>query len=182
MRDGFKDKSINLVVSSCLLGNSVRYDGLHQFHELINKSLSEEFNIIPVCPEVMAGLTVPRPPVQLVKQESKIQAIGVEDNLLNVTDKLLTASNEFIDNMSEVCGFILKARSPSCGVDTTPILNENLIEIKTSNGLFAGQVIKNYPDMPITDESTLTNQNEIDSFLNQVRKYYLTQHNTITNG
>ncbi|WIO74985.1 DUF523 domain-containing protein [Porticoccaceae bacterium LTM1] len=142
-------------VSACLTGDKVRYDGGDKHQPLITTLLSEQLELLPFCPEMAAGLGVPRPPVQLVASDGGLQALGVEQKELDVTSALQNACNQYIAAKSKLHGFILKSRSPSCGLGSTPLHNDNRIAIDTSSGLFAATIRSHYPNIPIVEESWL---------------------------
>ena len=112
-----------VIVSACLLGQPVRYDGGDKSNTLVRKLLGERFDIFPLCPEAEAGLGIPRPPVQLVRNgEGMIEVLGVEE-VLDVTGALRDFSHRSIAKLvGRIDGAVLKSRSPSCGIGTTPVL------------------------------------------------------------
>ena len=77
-----------LGISSCLLGNEVRYDGGHKRNRYITRTLGEYFDFVPFCPEVAIGLSTPRPPIRLVDDGESVRVLGAEDSSLDYTDKL----------------------------------------------------------------------------------------------
>mgnify|MGYP003486032397 CR=1 FL=1 len=79
---------IRIGISSCLLGQEVRFDGGHKHNGYITESLGQFFEFVPFCPEVAIGLGIPRPPIRLVRHGQAIEARGVKDPALDVTDKL----------------------------------------------------------------------------------------------
>ena len=138
-------------ISSCLAGNSVRYDGKHKLNSLIFDTLSEHAALLPICPEAMAGLGIPRPPVHIIQTGTYIQAIGKEYPDLNVTQALVQMGKIITRTYPNLCGFIAQSRSPSCGFGSTPIYNEKRILNRTGNGLFIEVLHQQWPDMPILD-------------------------------
>jgi uncharacterized protein YbbK (DUF523 family) len=154
---------VTIGISSCLLGQSVRYDGDHKF----NSELVEKFNHYidwhPVCPEVGAGMGIPRPPIQLSVIENSVHAIQVENPDIDVTDQLQNFNQSAIPGLSRLCGYVFKARSPSCGVIDTPI--EDNDSIRTGSGLFAAAVQSAFPFMPVTDENQLLDDDAWNRFV-----------------
>lgn len=174
---GFDSRRLNLMVSACLLGQAVRYDGAHRQAGEIVRALGDEFHLVGVCPEVMAGLGIPRPPVQIVIQGETPRVCGVTDPALDVTQPLQSTSEQLVQTMREagrmLGGVILKARSPSCGVGTTPWFNTAGQLQQLSSGVFAGHVLSAFPGLPVCDESTLTCGKQIQDFVERVRDYGL---------
>ncbi len=161
-----------VAVSRCLLGENVRYDGETKFVPSLIEALRRHFNIIGVCPEVEAGLPVPRPPVKLVRRNHAIHAVGVNDAQYDVTQRLLRHATEFVvANRQRIAGFVLKARSPSCGFHTTPILPDE----RTGSGLFVQTLLALDIEAPIQDEIALADPGGLENFVGLVQ-YYATQN------
>jgi uncharacterized protein YbbK (DUF523 family) len=165
---------IKVAISSCLLGNPVRYDGRHKRHDLIITMLDKYFEVIVVCPEMWAGMGTPRPPIQLVKMNENIHALGIEDNSNDVTDRLLEVADAFIRQHPDLGGAILTTRSPSCGLGSTPLFNRRNDEIGLGNGIFADRLTSAFPEMPVREDIWFENQSAVDQFVERVRAYSLT--------
>ncbi|ADC88907.1 protein of unknown function DUF523 [Thermocrinis albus DSM 14484] len=147
-----------LVVSACLLGDPVRYDG-GTVDDPFVRSLASLCDVIKVCPEVGAGLGVPRARIILFRKEGHIRAFQPGKGV-DVTDKLLTFSRDFIERCPEPDGFILKGKSPSCSVSSSAILYQDPMGTKflyKSKGIFASALLEAYPLLPIVDEKLLKN-------------------------
>ncbi|RLA21414.1 MAG: DUF523 domain-containing protein [Gammaproteobacteria bacterium] len=161
---------LKIGVSGCLLGHLVRYDGRGKLHPAISQ-LSSEFELIPLCPEVGAGMAVPRPSVQLVELEGSLFALGVENRELDVTRQLESYLQSQINIIKTLSGLILKARSPSCGTGSTPLFDNNGEEIGHGSGLFSRDIQKQFPALPIIDEETFDDPLLSDRFLHHVKRY-----------
>ena len=122
-------------VSACLLGHNVRYDGTNKMNNELIK-LIEGNEIIPVCPEVLAGLSTPRTPFELVNN----RAITIDNK--DITDKLLSGSNIALEKVLDCDFVILKSKSPSCGYKKIydGSFSSKLIE---GNGIFTNLLISN---------------------------------------
>ena len=158
-------------VSRCLMGEEVRYDGGSRLVPWIVDILSEHCDLEPLCPEVEAGLDVPRPPIQLVGSVESPRALGVEDPTLDVTEGLLKVGTDRKGVLNQVDGMILKARSPSCGLFDTPVYDGSGTEIGQGPGLFGRACRENFPSLPLIDESNLENEAGRVWFLIQVFRY-----------
>ena len=155
-----------IAVSACLLGYEVRYDATHKAVAL---PLPEDFELIPVCPEVEAGLGVPRPPVRLVATGSGIRALGADDPELDVTERILALSNARLKTLAQADGCILKRNSPSCGIRGVPIYPEgDAVPQGRGHGLFAALLHEALPDLPLVDETELARPAPLQRFLEQV--------------
>ena len=122
-------------VSACLLGHNVRYDGTNKTNNELIK-LIEGNEIIPVCPEVLAGLSTPRTPFELVNN----RAITIDNK--DITNQLLSGSNIALEKVLDCDFVILKTRSPSCGYKKIydGSFSSKLIE---GNGIFTNLLISN---------------------------------------
>jgi uncharacterized protein YbbK (DUF523 family) len=124
---------INIGVSRCLLGDKVRYDGRGKQSRICSELLSKDFELTSICPEVEAGLSIPRPPIELVYYDDKYKVLGRDAPTLDVTEKLESFCRFKVPTLTSLSGFILTPRSPSCGLDSVPIKSQtgNLL---SSNG------------------------------------------------
>ncbi|MEO0285928.1 MAG: DUF523 and DUF1722 domain-containing protein [candidate division WOR-3 bacterium] len=144
-----------IVISRCINFEPVRYNGgivKDEFAELLGKFV--EF--VPVCPEVEIGLGVPREPISLKRDENGVVKVFRPGTGEDFTEKMENFSKGFIGDLKDVDGFLLKAKSPSCGVKDT-LLYDSLGKrvISKTNGIFAQIAMSFYPWMPIEDEGRL---------------------------
>ncbi len=162
---------IPIAVSACLLGWAVRYDGRDKAHAGVRFLFaSGEFVPVPVCPEVMAGLGVPRPPVELVRAFGVVRALGVSDRSLDVTGPLIRQAVRWSARASAVAGLVCKSRSPSCGLEVA-LHDQAGRELGMTEGLFI-QVLRRYrPQLPIVEETVLEDPEHRVAFLDRVRAF-----------
>lgn len=158
-------------VSRCLLGHAVRYDGDSKPHAVVLDQLGELFELVPVCPEVEAGLSVPRPPVQLSGSIEHPSVTGRNDPELDVTRRMLAYCNTRPAELKPLCGFVFKSRSPSCGLDSTPVFLDGNCITENSRGVFARAIMSLYPQLPVIEESGLESDNEYKQFIDRVYSY-----------
>jgi uncharacterized protein YbbK (DUF523 family) len=163
-------------VSACLIGEPVRYDGDHKHEPLVTDKLAPYFRYRDYCPEVGIGMSVPRPPIQVVRLENGHRVRAVDDPSRDVTDAL----RGYADGVQALHGYILKARSPSCGLGTTPVMNEADQQIDTGSGAFATRLRERFPHMPLCNESDLEDENMLQIFLLSVYLYQRWQDNQDT--
>ncbi len=154
-------------VSSCLIGEKVRYDGGDKNNAYITGILANYFHFIHFCPEVACGLGVPRPPIQLRQTSRGIRCIGVEDRQLDVTDTLRSCAEQQSHWLSGLCGYILKKNSPSCGIQDVRIFPDGP-PTRTGVGLFAGFLQERFPLLPLEEENRLDNARICENFLQRV--------------
>lgn len=147
------------------MGNRVRYDGDHQYHAWIVEVLGQFVDLVPICPEVEIGLGVPRPAIHLVQQQQQVEAIGVEDGQLNVTQSLISLAQELVPQFEQFSGYIFKSSSPSCGISHVRLTDEQGRETLAGTGIFADTVMRLNPDLPVVDEQGLADQSIKEQFL-----------------
>ena len=158
-------------VSRCLLGHAVRYDGDAKANSIVIEQLGDLFELVPVCPEVEAGLSVPRPPVQLSGSIDHPHLSGRDDPALDVTDIMLAYCNSRPAELDQLSGFVFKSRSPSCGLDSTPVFIDGECVTETSTGLFARAMTALYPELPVIEESDLEAKDKYKQFIDDVCQY-----------
>ncbi len=154
-------------ISACLLGHEVRYDGAHKYNSYIERTLGQYFEFRPFCPEVEAGLGIPRPCVQLREMPEGIRCVGVKDHSLDVTDQLKEASARQHDWLGGLCGYILKKDSPSCGMTRVKIY-KNEIPARQGTGIFAAYLEQNFPNLPVEEEGRLGDPGLRENFIQRV--------------
>ena len=170
-------KRIPVGISSCLLGEPVRYDGGHKYDPLINTQLDRLFEFRPCCPEVAIGLGIPREPIQLVRTDHGVRVRGVHDPDVDVTRKLEACGNRIAREFLDICGYIFKARSPSCGTQGVATWTEQGRQAGSDgNGAFAAALIRARPDLPVTDETHLQDPEQRALFIDRVFACYRKQH------
>ncbi|MDI6697660.1 MAG: DUF523 and DUF1722 domain-containing protein [Candidatus Saccharicenans sp.] len=162
-----------VVISACLNGYFNRYNGGTVSDDNVN-ALKPHFELITICPEVEIGLGIPRKTVSLFKLGDRMEVIQRETGL-NVTRQLIEYSEKTINSLPEVDGFILKAKSPSCGVKTAKVFGnrEGTIILGKDDGIFPATVRKLRPHLPLIDEGRLNNRELRWEFLARVNLHFL---------
>ncbi|MDD1636108.1 MAG: DUF523 and DUF1722 domain-containing protein [Methylococcaceae bacterium] len=143
-------KKIPIGISSCLLGQQVRFDGSHKRDAYIVGTLSEYFEFHPFCPEVAIGLGIPRPTIHLVKIDNATRCVGIKDPTLDVTDRLRDYAEQQKDSHAELCGYILKKDSPSCGMERVKVYAGNQPH-RNGFGIYAQEMMRNNPLLPVEE-------------------------------
>lgn len=157
-------------VSSCLLGQNTRHDGGNRLDTAVMEFIKTIAESMPVCPEMEIGMGSPRPPIQLVELEDGVKARGVDNPSLDVTEALERVGGR----QSGLSGFILKSRSPSCGVASSNIFSSGGSLISSSGyGVFARAVTLRFPLMPVIEETALRDASSRNAFILRVFVYDL---------
>ncbi len=156
---------IKLAVSSCLLGEKVRYDGGHKELETLTRELSSKFDLVSICPEMLMGLGVPREPIYARESESgqlELKARSDEQDLSILAQE--TYHNKIQNELKDIVGYIFKSRSPSCALRA---LSFNPGEREVS-GFFAHNICNDYPYLVVVDETDLQSNVGMLSFVVKV--------------
>jgi len=149
-------KKIRIGVSSCLLGEEVRYDGGHKLDRYIRDTLGRWFDFVPVCPEVEMGLPTPREALRLVEREDGPHLVFSRSGG-DVTREMLSWAEKRVGELEQenLCGFIFKARSPSSGMERVKLYDRNGVPKKTGVGLFARTFVEHFPLLPVEEDGRL---------------------------
>jgi uncharacterized protein YbgA (DUF1722 family)/uncharacterized protein YbbK (DUF523 family) len=151
------DMKPTIVISKCLGFDSCRYNGLMVHSEFVTQ-LTPYVNFIPVCPEVEIGLGVPRSPIRLEDTSGEIHLVQSKTGL-DVTEPMQEFSKNYLAGLGHVDGFILKGRSPSCGIGTVQ---------GKGVGIFGGMVLKTCQVCAIEEEGRLLNEKLKEHFLQKL--------------
>lgn len=155
----------------------MRYDGGHKYDPLINTELARFFAFRPCCPEVAIGLGVPREPIQLVQTELGIQVRGVNNPDIDVTRLLDDYGCRIAREFTDICGYIFKANSPSCGLEGVTTWTEQDKQAGTDGtGAFAAALLRMRPNIPVTDEARLQDPLQREHFIQCVFAWCRSNH------
>ncbi len=163
---------IRVGVSSCLLGQEVRYDGGHKRDPYVAGTLSRCFELVPVCPEVAVGLGTPREPIRLVRMGEQVRVRGVRTPGLDVTERLRRCGETMAGRLPELSGYIFKGGSPSCGMEGVQIGSEGGLPVGTGRGAYAEAFMAANPLLPCEEEGRLGDPLVRESFLVRVFVYH----------
>lgn len=166
-----QSEKITIGVSACLLGREVRFDGGHKRSRFITDSLARHFELTAFCPEVAIGMGTPRQPIRLTGDVENPQAVGVKTPELDVTQPLRDYGKKTAGDIHDLCGFIFKKDSPSCGMERVKVYNEKGMPERTGTGLFANEIIKAHPLLPVEEEGRLNDAHLRDNFITRVYVY-----------
>lgn len=163
---------MKLGVSSCLLGEQCRYDGGHKRDKFLVDALSGYFEFIPFCPEAKVFGT-PREPIRLILENESVHVKTVKGRV-DVTKKLQETSCNMAMGIKkdELCGFVFKSKSPTCGVERVKVYEPNGMPSESGGvGLFVREIQKKFPLLPIEEEGRLSDAWLKENFLMQIFAY-----------
>jgi uncharacterized protein YbbK (DUF523 family) len=150
----------------------VRYDGGHKHAPSLIAALDPEVQWVRVCPEVELGMGVPREPVQLVGTARGTRMVAVHTRT-DHTDAMRDYAARRIRQLAaaNLSGYILKAKSPSCGLHDVSVHDAAGNVTATGTGLFADALRAELPELPVEDELRLEDPTARAAFLSRARAY-----------
>ncbi len=166
-------EKIKLGISSCLLGNKVRYDGQHKRDHFLVDTLGAYVDWIPVCPEVECGLPVPREAMRLVGDPGKPRLITIRSGIDHTErmQKWAVKRVRMLDK-EELCGFVFKSRSPSSGMKGVKVYNDSGMPAHVGVGLFAKSFMDRFPLLPVEDEGRLNDTLLRENFIERIFAFH----------
>ena len=155
-----------IVFSRCLVFAACRYDGMILSDKFTEK-LSKKIESITVCPEVMIGLGIPRDPIRVVSTPHG-RILLQPSTGRNITEEMKMFTAKFLDSLSGIDGFILKGKSPSCGIKNVKQFSVTGEIIGRGAGFFGDAVLERFPHLAVEDESRLADFKIRDYFLTRI--------------
>mgnify|MGYP000250572184 FL=1 len=165
---------IKVGISSCLLGEKVRFDSGHKKNAYVTDTLNDYFEFTPFCPEVSIGLGIPRETIRLVTVDEEIRCVGTKSPDLDVTEELYQSADDQRGWHAELSGYILKKDSPSCGMERVKLykgIEKGQMAEKSGVGLYAKRLMENFPHLPIEEEGRLSDPRLRENFIQRVYIY-----------
>lgn len=165
-------EKIRIGISTCLLGQNVRFDGGHKRQRFITDVLDEYFSWVPVCPEIEVGMGVPRESVRLVRDGKDVRMVAPKSgrdwthDMCQYNAKRLEALRQ-----QRLRGYILKKDSPTCGMERVRIYDQNHVPSSNGVGLYAGALMSAYPRLPVEEEGRLQDPALRENFITRVFAY-----------
>ncbi len=151
-------QKIRLGISACLLGQEVRFDGGHRWDRFITETLGNYVDFVPVCPEVECGLGVPREAMRLVGAPEAPRLMTVRTKI-DLTERMVTWAKKRVQELEQenLCGFIFKSKSPSCGMERVKVYPEHGrgSPVTRGVGMFARAFMEHFPLLPVEEEGRL---------------------------
>jgi uncharacterized protein YbgA (DUF1722 family)/uncharacterized protein YbbK (DUF523 family) len=166
------DPVIRLGASACLLGERVRFDGGHKQDRFLLHTLGRHVQWVPVCPEVGIGLGTPRESIRLEGTASDVRLVAPRSGAV-LTESMRAWSRKQIEELAaaDLHGYVLKKNSPSCGLYRVRVYATNGIPTKDGRGVFADELVKGLPLLPIEEEGRLNDPQLRENFIERVFAY-----------
>lgn len=163
------EEPIKLGISSCLLGENVRYNGGHKLDHFLRDTLGRYVEYVPVCPEVEAGFGVPRETMQLVGSVDAPRLVKTRSRT-DHTEQMCQWARKRVKELEQesLCGFIFKKDSPSSGLMRVKVYNEKGMPEKKGVGLFAREFVTNFPLIPVEEEGRMHDPKLRENFIEQI--------------
>jgi uncharacterized protein YbgA (DUF1722 family)/uncharacterized protein YbbK (DUF523 family) len=164
--------AVRIGVSSCLLGQKVRFDGGHKRDAFLVETFGAFVEWVPVCPEVETGMGLPREPIRLLRAGSDIRLVGVR-SATDHTDAMTRWSARRVEKLAreDLDGYILKKDSPSCGMERVKVYDAGGACARTGRGVFAAALMARFPLLPVEEEGRLSDPRLRDNFVERVFAY-----------
>jgi uncharacterized protein YbgA (DUF1722 family)/uncharacterized protein YbbK (DUF523 family) len=162
-------KPLRIGVSSCLLGENVRWNGGHQLNTFIRDVLGAVMECVPVCPEVECGLGIPREPVRQVGDPENPRLVTRKSGI-DVTDRMNSWAAKRVRELEkeDLCGFIFKNKSPSSGLYKVKVYNDKGNPVNRGTGLFARAFIRAFPRIPVEEDGRLSDAGIRENFIDRI--------------
>ena len=145
--------AIKLGISTCLLGEGVRWNGGHKLDRFLTDTLGQFVQYCPVCPEVECGFGVPREPIRLEGDPLCPRLVSARTQQ-DYTKRMLRWARRRVRELEgeDLSGFIFKGASPSCGMKGVMVYNEEGVPAASGAGLFVRVFMNRFPLLPVEDE------------------------------
>jgi len=161
-----------LGISTCLLGENVRYDGGHKLDRYLRDVVGKFVDWVPVCPEVECGMPTPREALRLVGDPENPRLVTSRTGI-DKTEQMLTWAKMRLDQLEKenLCGYIFKSKSPSSGMQGVKVYDKNNVPSKKGVGMFARAFMERFPLMPVEDEGRLNDARLRENFIERIFVY-----------
>ena len=163
------EKNFKIGISSCLLGNEVRWNSGHKLDKYLTHTLGQFVEYVPVCPEVEAGFGVPRESFRLVGNPDAPRLVTFKSKT-DHTDRMVAWAKKRVSELDkeDLCGFIFKSDSPSSGMIRVKVYNEKGMPHKIGIGIFARAFMEHFPLIPVEDDGRLNDPLIRENFILQI--------------
>jgi uncharacterized protein YbgA (DUF1722 family)/uncharacterized protein YbbK (DUF523 family) len=165
-------EEIRIGISSCLLGQHVRYDGGHKRDAFLVDELARFVTFVPVCPEVELGMPVPRPAIRLVRERGEVRLLDPRSGADHTEAMRRWAAGRVRELARlDLSGYVLKKDSPSCGMERVKVHAARGPGVRDGVGLFAEELLRRLPLLPVEEEGRLHDPGLREAFVERVFAY-----------
>jgi uncharacterized protein YbgA (DUF1722 family)/uncharacterized protein YbbK (DUF523 family) len=166
-------RPIRIGISSCLLGEPVRFDGGHKRDSFLTGTFASFVEWVPICPEVECGLGTPRESMRLVRVDAGVRLRTVKTGA-DLSERMDTFAGRRVAQLEAVdlSGYVLKKDSPSCGLERVKVFNGHGVPTKSGRGVFATRLVDAFPDLPVEEEGRLAAPRLRENFVERVFAYW----------
>jgi uncharacterized protein YbgA (DUF1722 family)/uncharacterized protein YbbK (DUF523 family) len=166
-------RPIRVGISACLLGEAVRFDGGHKRDPFLTETFGAFVEWVPVCPEVECGFGTPREAMRLVRVDNDVRLLTVR-TAVDLTDRMAAYTRRRVAQLDaeDLCGYVLKKDSPSCGLERVKIYGTGGIPEKSGRGMFARSLVERFPSLPVEEEGRLSDPRLRENFVERVFAYW----------
>jgi uncharacterized protein YbgA (DUF1722 family)/uncharacterized protein YbbK (DUF523 family) len=166
------DAPVRIGISSCLLGRPVRWDGGHRRDAFLVGQLGPFVEWVPVCPELEVGMGVPREPIRLVERAGDTRLVA-ERSGTDWSERMRAWARRRARELEalDLCGYVLKKDSPSCGLARVRVWNERGGAERRGRGVFAEALLESAPDLPVEEEGRLCDARLRENWIERVFAY-----------
>jgi uncharacterized protein YbgA (DUF1722 family)/uncharacterized protein YbbK (DUF523 family) len=167
-----REAAIRIGISSCLLGCKVRFDGGHRQDDFLVGTFGGWVEWVPVCPEVEVGMGTPREPIRLVREGGEVRLLAPRSGR-DWTAKMRAYAARRTEALAaaDLCGYVLKKDSPSCGMERVKVCESHGVPHKDGRGVFAEALLARFPNLPVEEEGRLDDPRLRDNFVERVFAY-----------
>jgi uncharacterized protein YbgA (DUF1722 family)/uncharacterized protein YbbK (DUF523 family) len=163
------ENRIRLGISTCLLGENVRFDGGHKLDHFLTDTLGQYVEHVPVCPEVECGFGIPRESFRLVGEPETPRLVTTRTKV-DHTDRMVQWARMRVQELEkeDLCGYIFKSGSPSSGMERVKVYDRNGVPAKVGVGIFARVFMEHFPLLPVEDEGRLNDPHLRENFIERI--------------
>lgn len=169
------DAPVRIGISSCLVGEEVRFDGGHKRDGYLVQTLGPMIEWVPVCPEVEVGLGTPRESIRLIHDPKAVDHVRLVTGKtrIDLTKRMRQYARQRVRALAkeDLSGYILKKDSPSCGMERVKVWRDQGPAERSGRGLFAAELMAQFPNLPVEEEGRLRDPRLRENFIDRVFVY-----------
>lgn len=163
------EERIRIGISSCLLGEKVRYDGGHKLDRFLRDTLGAYVDYVPVCPEVECGFGTPREAFRLIGDPENPRLVTSRTGQ-DFTERMAAWAETKVTDLEKenLCGFVFKSGSPSSGMERVRVYSDKGMPQKKGVGMFAATFMTHFPRVPVEEDGRLHDPKLRENFIERI--------------